>query len=111
MVSPATETTPSSGVSSRLMQRRNVLLPEPEEPRIEITSPSFAVSDMPFSTSSGPKRLRIPATVRAGVSADMGFSLSARTRAQMRRKAPLEAEERGPDGVVDGEVDRPGENK
>ena len=48
-----------SGVSRRLMQRRKVLLPEPEEPRIEMTSPSLAVSEMPFSTSNWPKLLRI----------------------------------------------------
>ena len=41
-VSPATTTSPASGVSSRLMQRRNVDLPEPLEPRIEMTSPSLA---------------------------------------------------------------------
>ena len=76
MVSPATVTTPSSGVSSRLMQRRNVLLPEPDEPRIEITSPSLAVSEMPFSTSSWPKRLCMSSTVSAGVSAGMGASFS-----------------------------------
>jgi ABC-type histidine transport system ATPase subunit len=33
-----TLTTPASGVSSRLMQRSSVLLPEPLAPRIEITS-------------------------------------------------------------------------
>src|ERR1700733_2983822 len=75
MVSPATVTTPLSGVSSRLMQRRNVLLPEPDEPRIEITSPSLAVSEIPFSTSSWPKLLCIFSTVSAGVSADMGYFL------------------------------------
>src|ERR1700733_4503461 len=75
MVSPATVTTPSSGISSRLMQRRNVLLPEPDEPRIEITSPSLAVSEIPFSTSSWPKLLCIFSTVITGVSADMGYFL------------------------------------
>ena len=76
IVSPATVTTPSSGVSSKLMQRRNVLLPEPDEPRIEITSPSFAVNDMPRSTSSRPKLLCIFSTVSAGVAAGMSYFLS-----------------------------------
>src|SRR5208337_3147487 len=88
------------------MQRRKVLLPEPDDPRIEITSPSLAVSEMPFSTSSEPKRLRMSLTVRAGVSAGMLRSPSARPRAQVRRQAPLEPEERGADDIVDGEVDR-----
>src|SRR5271166_3064483 len=111
IVSPATVTTPSSGVSRRLMQRRNVLLPEPEEPRIETTSPSFAVSEMPLRTSSAPKRLRIPTTVRAGVSAAMGLFPLAGARAQMRRKSPLEPQERGADRIVDGKVDRAGEDE
>ena len=58
------------------MQRRNVLLPEPDEPRIEITSPSFAFSDTPRSTSSWPKLLCMVSTVIAGVAADMGASFS-----------------------------------
>src|SRR5271166_2210165 len=111
IASPATVTTPSSGVSRRLMQRRNVLLPEPEEPRIETTSPSLAVSDMPLRTSSAPKRLRIPTTVRAGVSAAIGLFPLAGSRTQMRRQAPLEPQERGPDRIVDGEVDRAGEDE
>jgi len=40
------------------MQRRKVLLPEPEAPRIEITSPRRAASEMPLSTSRRPKLLR-----------------------------------------------------
>ena len=58
------------------MQRRNVLLPEPDEPRIEITSPSRAVSEMPFSTSSWPKLLCIFSTVSAGVAAGIRASFS-----------------------------------
>ena len=51
-------TSPLSGVSRRLMQRRKVLLPEPLAPRIEMTSPWRASSEMPLSTSSAPKVLR-----------------------------------------------------
>ena len=40
IVSPWTVIEPLSGVSSRLMQRRNVLLPDPDAPSIEITSPT-----------------------------------------------------------------------
>src|SRR5690606_6033705 len=39
------------------MQRRNVLLPEPLAPMMEITSPFSAVIEMPLSTSSVPKLL------------------------------------------------------
>src|SRR6202020_2579307 len=110
MVSPATVTTPLSGVSSRLMQRRNVLLPEPEEPRIEITSPSFAVRDTPRSTSSWPKLLCILSTMSAGVSADM-VAPSARPWSEMRREAPFEREEASADDVVDDEIDRAGKDE
>ena len=57
--SPLTRTSPLFGVSSRLMQRRNVDLPEPDEPRIATTSWSCAVSEMPFSTSCAPYDLWI----------------------------------------------------
>ena len=55
--SPPTWTSPESGTSSRLMQRRSVLLPEPELPIIEITSPLRADSETPLSTSSEPNAL------------------------------------------------------
>ena len=47
--------------------RKKVLLPEPELPIIEITSPSWAVTETPFSTSSAPKRLWIFAAIKAGM--------------------------------------------
>ncbi|MNG26321.1 hypothetical protein D3C84_1112930 [compost metagenome] len=42
---------PACGCSSRLMQRRKVLLPEPLEPMMLITSPAAAFRDTPLSTS------------------------------------------------------------
>ena len=48
------------------MQRKSVLLPEPDEPIIEITSPLSAESETPFSTSSAPKRLWRSLTSSAG---------------------------------------------
>ncbi|EDS99947.1 hypothetical protein BamIOP4010DRAFT_6531 [Burkholderia ambifaria IOP40-10] len=39
------------------MQRSIVLLPEPDEPITLITSPEFAFSDTPLSTSLSPYRL------------------------------------------------------
>ena len=39
------------------MQRRKVLLPEPELPIMAMTSPSLAESEMPFSTSSSTEAL------------------------------------------------------
>ncbi|MNH39260.1 hypothetical protein D3C79_1004020 [compost metagenome] len=52
--SPATRIWPWCGFSSRLMQRSRVDLPEPEDPRIEITSPSRAVSEIPLRISWSP---------------------------------------------------------
>ena len=63
--SPLTRTSPLFGVSSRLMQRRKVDLPEPEEPRIATTSCSCAVSEMPLSTSCAPNVLWIDCTSSA----------------------------------------------
>ena len=55
--SPATAMLPWWGFSSRLMHRKNVLLPDPELPMMLITSPAWAVSETPLSTSLLPKRL------------------------------------------------------
>ncbi|MCY1427318.1 hypothetical protein D9M71_431590 [compost metagenome] len=49
--SPLRRILPAWGCSSRLMQRRKVLLPEPDEPMMLITSPALAARDTPFSTS------------------------------------------------------------
>src|SRR5882724_10080170 len=65
--SPLTSTSPVSGVSSRLMQRSSVLLPDPLEPIIAMTSPSLAASEIPFSTSRSPNRLCRSLTTRAGI--------------------------------------------
>ena len=46
---------PSVGISSRLTQRSSVLLPEPEEPMMLITSPFSTERSMPRSTSCSPK--------------------------------------------------------
>src|SRR3954462_12351007 len=56
--SPLMRISPESGTSSMLMQRSIVDLPEPDAPRIEITSPSRASSETPLRTSSEPKLLR-----------------------------------------------------
>jgi hypothetical protein len=45
---------PAFGRSRKLMQRRNVLLPEPLAPMMLMTSPAFAFSDTPLSTSLSP---------------------------------------------------------
>ena len=66
IVSPWTATFPEFGISSRLIQRRSVLLPEPDAPSIEITSPVCATSDTPRSTSTSPKRLCKSSTISAG---------------------------------------------
>src|SRR5690349_9492131 len=54
---PHTSIEPSWIVSSRLMQRSAVLLPEPDWPISATTSPALISKETPFSTSSAPKRL------------------------------------------------------
>ena len=44
-------------VSSTLMQRRKVDLPEPDGPTTTTTSPASMFSEMSFSTKDSPKRL------------------------------------------------------
>src|SRR3712207_1032973 len=106
MVSPPMRISPESGTSSMLMQRRMVDLPEPEAPRIEITSPSWALSETPLRTSSDPKLLRRFCTDTAGAASedaswddkdatplDMGglqARLHGRGAAQMRREPPFD---------------------
>src|ERR1019366_4629321 len=109
IVSPATVTTPSSGVSSRLMQRSSVLLPEPEEPRMEITSPSRASSETPLSTSSEPKRLCRPETVSAQLSLSLsGIPIpSGGPCPQMRGEPLFDEDESASDQVVDDKIDHP----
>ena len=57
MTSPSSMISPSVGSSSRLRQRRNVLLPLPDGPMTQTTSPSLIVSVMPLSTCRSPKYL------------------------------------------------------
>src|SRR6188768_3086772 len=52
-----TQTAPSVGVSSRFMQRRSVLLPEPEGPIIDTTSPGSITSEAFLSTVRSPNDL------------------------------------------------------
>ncbi len=48
---PLSRILPACGCSSRLRQRRKVLLPEPLEPMMLITSPALADIDTPLITS------------------------------------------------------------
>src|SRR3954452_20170971 len=57
MSAPSTKIAPLSGRSSWLMQRRNVLLPEPEGPMMHDTSPRGTSSETPASACSAPKYL------------------------------------------------------
>ena len=52
--SPCTMIRPAFGISSRFRQRRKVLLPDPEDPSNEITSPFRAFGDTPLRTSKLP---------------------------------------------------------
>src|SRR5215213_1273868 len=122
MVSPPMRMSPESGTSSMLMQRSMVDLPEPEAPRIEMTSPSLALSEMPLSTSSEPKLLRRSRTETAGAASedagtddkdatplDMGglqTRLDRRGASQMRREPPFEGHDDTRDDEVENEIDQ-----
>ncbi|MNT44435.1 hypothetical protein D3C72_1809610 [compost metagenome] len=54
---PSTSRSPPLIVSSTLIHRRNVDLPEPEGPTTTTTSPASMFSEMPFSTMDSPKFL------------------------------------------------------
>ena len=68
MCSPPTYISPAVGISNRFIHRRKVLLPEPLDPMSEMTSPSFAETDIPFSTLSWPKSLWRDSTLIASFS-------------------------------------------
>src|SRR5688572_31731182 len=63
---PQTRIWPASMVSSRLMQRRAVLLPEPLRPMIATTDPGRTWNDTPSSTLTVPKRLHTASTSTMG---------------------------------------------
>jgi len=63
---------PWLGFSSRLMQRRKVLLPDPELPMMLITSPARASSETPLSTSLDPNRLWMSRACSLSVGSVMG---------------------------------------
>src|SRR3954447_11539435 len=67
---------PSSGTSSRLMQRSRVLLPDPLGPMITTTSPRAISRSMPASAARVPKRLRMPDNRKTGPS--IGSSMATR---------------------------------
>ncbi len=58
MFCPWNRITPSVGVSSRLMQRRSVDLPEPEAPMMHTTSLGKVSKSMSMRTSLSPNRFR-----------------------------------------------------
>ncbi len=57
------------------MQRRNVDLPDPDGPRMHMTSPRCTCRSMPFSTSSGPKFLHTASALTIGTPSRTGFTL------------------------------------
>src|SRR5690554_4694564 len=64
MASPVISMAPPSKVSSRLMHRSSVVLPEPDAPISETTSPLSSVRSIPRRTSTAPKLLCSPEMVR-----------------------------------------------
>ena len=67
-----------------------MLLPDPDEPIIEITSPFRAVRDIPFSTSIVPKVLRMSVAVSIAV---IGSSSGAQQQAVAERCAACDLAE------------------
>src|SRR5713101_6809914 len=77
------------------MQRRNVLLPEPEGPIMHITSPGETSRSMPRSTSSRPKLLCTASALTMGVA--LMSSMPSRERHwQLRRRRRVEGKEYSP---------------
>src|SRR5882757_1180512 len=71
------------------MQRSSVLLPEPLRPMMATTCPVSTLSDTPFRTSTGPKRLCTSSMTTAGMHCP--FKVAAETR---KRKADQEIDRR-----------------
>src|SRR3989337_2684919 len=93
---PATTIEPSSMVSSPLMQRSSVDLPEPLLPMMATTSPGSTSMEIPFSTSLSPKRFFT--SVMAMSDIELPFQELARFR---QRPAQSKVDER--DQAIDGE--------
>src|SRR5690606_25521419 len=66
MSSPSTRTVPASGVSSRLMQRRNVDFPDPDGPSMQTTSPRPTSRSIPRRTWWSPNDLWMPSAMTRG---------------------------------------------
>src|SRR5882757_1889123 len=86
---PATSIRPDWQISSPLMQRSSVLLPEPLRPMMATTCPASTLSDTPFRTSTGPKRLCTSSMTTAGMHCP--FKIAAETG---ERKADQEIDRR-----------------
>src|SRR5437016_10715673 len=91
---------PLSYSSSRLMQRKSVVLPEPLGPITTTTSPGLTASETPRSTSMAPKRLRRLVISRIGRCCLSGKSSMAEEDASFKVSA-IERE-----GIADAEIDR-----
>src|ERR1700751_1818904 len=91
---------PRSYSSSRLIQRNNVVLPEPLGPITTTTSPELTASETSRNTATGPKRLRSPATSSIGRCCRVGASSMAVEDASLEMPA-IKGE-----GIADAEIDR-----
>src|SRR5689334_5727905 len=102
---PHTRIAPSSIVSSRLMQRSAVLLPEPLRPMIATTEPRRTWNDTPSRTSTVPKRLRTAATSTMGdIESPFEAAAPGRQRIaqhEVQRRDEHEDDERAEGRVVD----------
>src|SRR5579863_1477779 len=105
--SPSRKMRPAFGCSRKLIQRRNVLLPDPDEPMMLITSPAFAWSETPLSTSWLPNCLCRSSTKSLCIGEFMERVLLA-LRTQIRKPVLLRAAEQRDEHKRDGEVEQGG---
>src|SRR6476646_9105381 len=105
MSCPQTSMRPSLTVSSRSMQRKAVLLPEPFRPMMATTEPLSTLKDTPSSTRVAPKLFEIDSTLTI---CDMEFPFKA-AAPDRQRVAQGEVqrgdEHEGDDGLEGGVVD------
>jgi hypothetical protein len=73
---PSTSMVPRLGSSRKLMQRRNVLFPEPLRPMMHTTSLGLISSEIPSRTYSLPNHLCRSVTRITGASGNLLFHLS-----------------------------------
>src|SRR5260221_6867543 len=99
---PSNSMTPLSGVSSTLMQRKSVLLPEPLAPMIATTSPASISSVTSCRTWCVPKALEMPFNAKIGI--DAPFEILREQRERPAEDEIERAHDRIDDHRLEGEI-------